>query len=348
MIDLHIHLDGSLSPDCVYNLAKAQNIKLPCDRATLPAMLTVPTNCSSLNDYLRCFDLPLLVLQTPQAVKTAVISLCYTLMQQGLTYAEIRFAPQKHLANGFTQNDIVKGAIDGLDTFNCAQNARLNKNETNFNHLNNEANFNPSNIDVNMANSTANCARKKPFTAKLILCCMRGNDNEKENLQTLFTAKDFLNYGVVGLDLAGAEALFKTKNFATIFEMARQNKVPFTIHAGEADGAESILYAINFGACRIGHGVRCIEDKNVLNTIIARRIPLELCLTSNLQTKAVGSVAQFPIKQLLKLGVVATLNTDNLTVSNTTLAGEFALAKSAFNLTENEVNTLHNNAKESV
>ncbi|MEG1964044.1 MAG: adenosine deaminase, partial [Clostridia bacterium] len=85
MIDLHIHLDGSLSPDCVYNLAKTQNIKLPCDRATLPAMLTVPTDCSSLNDYLRCFDLPLLVLQTPQAVKTAVISLCDTLMQQGLT-----------------------------------------------------------------------------------------------------------------------------------------------------------------------------------------------------------------------------------------------------------------------
>ncbi len=159
--------------------------------------------------------------------------------------------------------------------------------------------------------------------SNLILCIMRGEDNMDANFETVNVAKKFLGKGVCAVDLAGAEAVFKTQNYGQIFKYVRENDIPYTIHAGEADGPESIKSAIKFGAKRIGHGVRAIEDKELLNTIIANGITLEVCPTSNIQTCICDSYKNHPIENLYNMGVKTTINTDNMTVSNTTLEKEY-------------------------
>ena len=136
-----------------------------------------------------------------------------------MLYAEIRFAPQLHTKKGLTQDQVVKAAILGLQ----------------------EA----------LAGSF--------FKAKLILCCMRGTDNLEENLLTVRTAAAYLGRGVAAVDLAGAEALYPTEDYEKVFALARELSVPFTIHAGEADGAESVWAALRMGACRIG--MACVPEK---------------------------------------------------------------------------------------
>ena len=147
MIDLHLHLDGSLTPEYIIDQAKKQNIELPTyDANELKNYLTVPKDCESLNDYLKCFDLPLSVMQTKDAISSAVSDLLKRLKKQELIYAEVRFAPQLHTRKGLSQSEIVEAAIDGLKS---------------------------SDLDAN-----------------LILCCMRGDTNENENLETVMTAKN--------------------------------------------------------------------------------------------------------------------------------------------------------------
>ena len=198
MIDLHLHFDGSLLPRTVLELADEQGIKLPArEPDELKLFLTAPADCESLNEYLEKFDLPLLVLQTKEAIRKGMYTLASSLKEQGMLYAEIRFAPQLHTKKGLTQDQVVKAAILGLQ----------------------EA----------LAGSF--------FKAKLILCCMRGTDNLEENLLTVRTAAAYLGRGVAAVDLAGAEALYPTEDYEKVFALARELSVPFTIHAGEADGA---------------------------------------------------------------------------------------------------------------
>lgn len=159
--------------------------------------------------------------------------------------------------------------------------------------------------------------------SNLILCIMRGDNNMDANFETVNVAKKFLGKGVCAVDLAGAEAVFKTQNYEEIFKYVRDNHIPYTIHAGEADGPESIKAALKFGAKRIGHGVRAIEDRELLNTIIADEITLEVCPTSNIQTCICDSYKTHPIEKLYSMGVRTTINTDNMTVSNTTLEKEY-------------------------
>lgn len=285
MIDLHLHLDGSLPIKTVIELAEIQNIALPAnDEETLKKYLAVSPTAQSLNDYLKCFDLPLELLQSCAAVEFAVYELICELTKQGIVYSEIRFAPQLHTKNGQTQRDIIESAIKGLE-----------KAESDFNTKSN-----------------------------LILCTMRGGE-EEENLLTVRLAAEYLGSGVCAVDLAGAEALYKTELYRNVFELAAELCVPFTIHAGEADGAQSVKTAVDFGARRIGHGVAAVNDSELLEEIKRRNISIECCLTSNLQTKAVSSLSQHPIKEFLRLGINATVNTDNMTVSDTTIEKEFAL-----------------------
>lgn len=284
MIDLHLHFDGSLLPRTILELAREQNIKLPAEEPDeLKLFLAAPQDCESLNEYLEKFDLPLLVLQTKEAIRKGMYTLISSLKEQGMLYAEVRFAPQFHLQKGLTQEEVVKAAVLGMQ----------------------EA----------LAGSF--------FKAQLILCCMRGADNRKENLETVRVAAAFLGRGVAAVDLAGAEALYPTENFEEPFVRARELGVPFTIHAGEADGAESIEAALRFGAARIGHGVRAREDKELLERLRRQRIPLEMCPTSNVQTKAVESLKRHPLLEYLRSGLVVTVNTDNMTVSDTTIEREY-------------------------
>ncbi|MGI6255397.1 MAG: adenosine deaminase [Acutalibacter sp.] len=300
MIDLHLHLDGSLSPQLVGELARLQNLSLPED---LETALTVPTDCSSLNDYLRCFDLPVALLQSGEALTLAVRDLSSRLEEQGLLYAELRFAPSQHTRQGLTQAQAVEAAIAGLPKRN---------------------------------------GDGWRFCAQLILCCMRGGD-PAANGETVKTAARYLGQGVCALDLAGAEALYPTADSRELFRLAGSLGVPFTLHAGEAAGPESVRQALELGAQRIGHGVRAGEDPALLEVLSQRRIPLEMCPTSNLQTKAVPDLEHFPLRAYLHQGVLATVNTDNMTVSHTTLKQEFQLLQK-LGLTEEEGRTLLRNS----
>lgn len=285
MIDLHLHLDGSLPVKTVLKLAKLQNIALPGeDEATLRKYLAVSPSAKSLNDYLRCFDLPLMLLQSCEAVKIALYELICELKEQGIIYSEIRFAPQLHTKCGCTQREIIEAAITGLD-----------KAQKDFNTKSN-----------------------------LILCTMRGG-SEEDNLLTVSLAAEYLGNGVCAVDLAGAEALYKTELYRNVFSLSARLCVPFTIHAGEADGVQSVKTAIEFGARRIGHGVAAVDDDELLDEIKRKNISIECCLTSNLQTKAVSKLENHPIKDFLRLGINATINTDNMTVSDTTVEKELSL-----------------------
>ena len=305
MIDLHLHFDGSLLPRTVLELAREQGIRLPAEEPDeLKLFLTAPEDCKSLNEYLEKFDLPLLVLQTKEAVRKGMYTLVSSLKEQGMLYAEIRFAPQLHTRKGLSQEQVVKAAVLGMQ----------------------EA----------MAGSF--------FKAKLILCCMRGADNREENLQTVRTAAAFLGRGVAAVDLAGAEALYPTADYEEVFALARELSVPFTIHAGEADGAESVEAAIRMGASRVGHGVRAGEDARLLEELRERRIPLEMCPSSNVQTKAVPSLLEHPILEFLRKGLIVTVNTDNMTVSDTTVEREFGLLREKLGMTREEHRQLLLNA----
>ena len=305
MIDLHLHFDGSLLPRTVLELAQEQGILLPAQEPDeLKLFLTAPEDCESLNEYLEKFDLPLKVLQTREAVRKAMYILVSSLKEQGMLYAEIRFAPQLHTKKGLSQERVVQAALLGMQ----------------------EA----------LAGSFFRC--------KLILCCMRGADNREENLLTVRTAAAFLGRGVAAVDLAGAEALYPTADFADAFGLARELGVPFTIHAGEADGPESIEAALDFGASRIGHGVRAAEKPELLERLRDQRIPLEMCPSSNVQTKAVPSLSRHPVLEFLRQGLCVTVNTDNMTVSDTTIEKEFGLLSRELGMTAEERKKLLLNA----
>ncbi len=297
-IDLHLHLDGSISKDIADLLAKEQNITLPDN---LEKELSVGKDCKDLNEYLQKFSLPLSLLQTKWAISKAVEMVQHNLKQNGVIYAEIRFAPQLHTQKGLTQKEVIESALDGLGRCDL--------------HCN------------------------------LILCLMRGEQNQEQNRETVMLCKEFLTKddGVVALDLAGAEALYPTKDYEGIFALANKLDIPFTIHAGEADGVGSVKDAISFGARRLGHAVRAIDSEELLEEIKQKGIAIEMCPTSNLQTRAVKDIANYPLKKYLDKGLLVTINTDNPTVSNTTIDKEFMLIKS-LGITDKEIKTLQSNA----
>lgn len=183
-----------------------------------------------------------------------------------------------------------------------------------------------------------------PVDAKLILCALRGDGNENENYETFEIAKQFLSKGVCAVDLAGAEALYSTDKYKELFKRARDLEVPFTIHAGEADGPKSIYTALEFGARRIGHGVRAFEDKALVKEIARLKIPLELCPTSNMQTCVFSDIKDYPIMQYLDAGIIATVNSDNMSVSHTTVPDELELLKKTFSLSDSDIELIQKNS----
>ena len=300
LVDLHLHLDGAISIDNCKMLAKMQNIEIPKNDDELRKLIMVNQDCNDLNEFLTKFKFPLSLLQTKQAIKKSITNLVNELYSNGLIYAEIRFAPQLHINQGLSQEEVVLSAIEAL------KNSRIKTN--------------------------------------LILCCMRGIDNEKENLETVEIAKKYLNNGVSAIDLAGAEGLYPTSNFKKIFEHARKLDIPFTIHAGEADGPESVKCAIDYGAKRIGHGVRSIEDIKVMNMLKQKNITLEVCPTSNICTSIYKSINKIPIKTFINEGISFTINTDDPVICNITLKNELKLIAKAFNLTYNDIINLQINS----
>lgn len=302
-IDLHLHLDGAITSDIAKKLARLQNIKLPAENdEQLKKLLTVPDTCTSLNDFLKCFALPDALMMTQEGISEAVYLVAENIRQQGVIYAEIRFAPQNHIEKGMSQEEAVQAALEGL--------------------------------------------KRTELKANIILCCMRGEGNEAANYETLELTKKYLveDGGVTGMDLAGAEALYPTSKYAALFAKAREYGIPFTIHAGEAAGAESVRCAIEYGAARIGHGVRIREDDSVCELIKNKGIFLEMCPTSNRQTHAVENMKDYPFIKYLNEGIKVTLNTDDMAIEGITLAEEFRYIENEFGLTSEQKKIILNNA----
>ena len=184
--------------------------------------------------------------------------------------------------------------------------------------------------------------KKTNLKVNLILCCMRGEGNDKQNNETLELAKKYLveDGGVVAIDIAGAEALYPTSNYKDLFSKAKEYGIPFTIHAGEADGPESVKAAIEFGTKRIGHGVRSYEDPKVIELIKNEGVTLEMCPTSNRQTHAVEDMSKYPFMDYLNQRIKVTLNTDDMGIERTTLANEFRYMEKNFNLTYEQEKTI--------
>lgn len=281
-VELHIHLDGSIRPStAAYLLNKGID--------DVSNNMIASDKCEDLNEYLTKFDYPEKILQTKENLERVAYELALDLKKDNVIYAEIRFAPLKHIKEGLTLDSVVDSVLDGLSRVNIKTN--------------------------------------------LILCMMR-NDTYSDNLKVIELASKYLNKGVCGIDLAGAEALYKTSSFKELFVMAKKYNIPFTIHSGEADGYDSILAAINFGATRIGHGIRAIEYDDLINLIIDNNILLEVCPTSNVQTNAVDKYTDHPIKKLIDKGVNVSINTDNRTVSNISLNLEYKKLQESFGFTK--------------
>lgn len=179
-----------------------------------------------------------------------------------------------------------------------------------------------------------------PLPCGLILSMMRGADTHAQNMETIEVAKAFYGKGVVAVDLAGAEALYPTHMFKEEFAAVRAAGIPLIIHAGEAAGSESVREAIESGAVRIGHGVRALEDPDVVKMLVERNILLELCPTSNLHTAIFPSYEAFPLRRLMDAGVKVSINTDNMTVSNTTLQEEWRHMIETHHLTYREISRI--------
>lgn len=290
-VELHLHLDGSV------NLQLASKI-LNKDIETIKKDMVAPSKCHDLNDYLTKFSLPVSIMQTKENLELISEKLGEDLIDDGVIYAEIRFAPIKHTTI-LSLDSVVESVLSGL--------------------------------------------KKVPLKTNLILCLMRDSSFE-DNKKIIDLAKKYLNKGVCAIDLAGAEGIYKTSEFEELFKIAKDLNIPFTIHAGEADGEGSINSAINFGTTRIGHGIRCIENIDVMKRIKDKNITLEICPTSNVQTNAVTTYQKHPIKFLYENDIKVTINTDNRTVSNVTLTEEYEKLIETFNFTLEDIKKMNVNA----
>lgn len=288
-VELHLHLDGSVRTSTASELLN-EDVK---------AKMKVDSDVTDLNNYLEKFAIPVSLMQTKENLIRISKELAEDLKTDNVIYAEIRFAPLKHLEQGLTPEEVIDAVLEGIN--------------------------------------------KVDIKTNLILCAMRG-DTIKNNKRVVDLTKKYLNKGVCALDLAGAEALFKTKEYKELFEYAKSLSVPFTIHAGEADGIESIEDAITFGAKRLGHGVRVEENEETLQKIIDHNITLEVCPTSNINTGIFPSYEKHNIKRLYDKGVKVTINTDNRTVSNITISEEYIRLKNSFNFTIKDFNNMNINA----
>ena len=291
-IILHLHLDGSLDIKLVEKWLKEDKIDMPLE--DIKKQLQVSKDCRNLNEYLEKFSFPCSLLQTKEHLYEATYNLLLNLHNMGVIYAEIRFAPSKHVVGGLTYDEVAKSVIMGL---------------------------NKAKKDIGIFGG-------------IILCCMR-DETKETNLKVVELAKKYINDGVCGIDLAGAEALYPTSNFKYIFDKARELKISYTIHAGEADGIKSINKAIEFKAKRIGHGVRAIDDINTMKLIKEKNILLEICLTSNLQTEAIKG--KHPLEDLYNYGINISINTDNDTVSGININEEYKKILNMTNLTIKDI-----------
>ena len=302
---LHDHLDGGLRPQTIIEIAeKIGYKKLPTnDPKKLADWFEESCNSHSLVRYLETFSHTIAVMQTKEAIIQVARECVIDLARDGVVYAEVRGAPELFTEQGLTLDQVVEATIEGYKE-GMVEAAREGKN----------------------------------IRVESLLCGMRQNNKSQ---QAAAAVVKFRNKGVVGFDIAGPEDGFPPSNQLETFEYLRKENAHFTIHAGEAYGLPSIWEAIQIcGAERLGHGVRIIDDIDFSSSspklgplasyVRDRRIPLELCPTSNLQTGAAKTFAEHPIGKLAKLRFRVTLNTDNRLMSNTSMSHEMSQCVKSF------------------
>jgi adenosine deaminase len=300
---LHDHLDGGLRPATIVDLAGAVGHQLPhTDPDELGRWFVAAADSGSLERYLETFAHTVAVMQTAPALHRVAAECALDLAADGVVYAEVRFAPEQHLARGLTLDQVVEAVLAGF-TDGAAQAAEAGR----------------------------------QIRIGTLLTAMRHAARSQEIAELAVRYRDA---GVVGFDIAGAEAGFPPTRHLDAFEYLQRENFHFTIHAGEAFGLPSIWQAIQWcGADRLGHGVRIVDDVTpgsspVLGRLAAyvrdKRIPLELCPSSNVQTGAATSIAEHPIGLLRDLRFRVTVNTDNRLMSGTSMSREMALLVEAF------------------
>jgi adenosine deaminase len=300
---LHEHLDGVLRPRTVIELARsAKYSQLPTeDPEELARWFHQGANQGSLPKYLEGFVHTIAVMQTEEALERVAYEQAEDLSRDGVVYFETRFAPIFHTRKGLSHQRVVSAVLKGLER------------------------------------------GRKDFgiSSGLIICAMRNMD---VSLEMAELAVDFRERGVVGFDLAGEEGGYPPKKHVEAFHYIQRQNFNITVHAGEGFGKESIWQAIQYcGAHRIGHGTRLIDDIAVADGkavklgdlaqyVLDKRVPLEICLLSNVHTGAARSLSEHPFKILYQEKFRVTLNTDNRLMSDTTMTKEFEAAQDTFGL----------------
>ena len=316
---LHDHLDGGLRPQTIVELAAEVGHELPApDAESLGRWFTESADSGSLVRYLETFDHTVADMQNGPAIARVARECVEDLAADGVVYAEIRYAPEQHVSGGMTLDEVVAAVQEGFDAGMAASGGRI--------------------------------------VVRQLLTAMRHQARSMEIAELAIAWRD---RGVAGFDIAGAEAGFPPTRHLDAFEYLQRENAHFTIHAGEAFGLPSIWEAIQWcGADRLGHGVRIIDDITVgedgsveLGRLAAyvrdKRIPLEMCPSSNIQTGAAESFAEHPIGLLTELRFRVTINTDNRLMSGTSMTGEMHGLVEAFGYTLEDLRWFTINAMKS-
>lgn len=326
-VSLHDHLDGSLRPATIIELAEAEGIELPVlDAEGLGAWFAERSNSGSLVEYLKTFDLTCAVMQTREGLTRVARESVMDLAEDGVIYAELRWAPEQHLTQGLSLDQVVEYVQEG--------------------------------IEQGIVDSAA---QGRSIRVGQLITAMRHADRSMEIAELALRHRDS---GVVGFDIAGAEMGFPASMHQAAFDLLAKEYFPVTIHAGEADGIPSIESAIYDGrALRLGHGVRLAEDISIdgadeNSTFVTlgllaqwvkdRGITLELSPSSNLQTGAIAAwgedITDHPFDLLYQLGMTVTVNSDNRLQSGTSLSRELWLVADAFAYDLVDLETFQHNA----
>ncbi len=284
-IDLHLHIDGSVRPETVYELSRKYHVEPECNMTLDEIRNSMIIPEGEYDPDFLTFNPPIRAMQTPEGLTRTTKELVERLESEGLIYAELRFAPQYHLNNGMTQEDTVIAVIEGLNE------------------------------------GLKNC---KTLKAGIILCTMNHCDpleNHSENIETVYLAKKYLGKGVCAIDLAGYEE--RMSEYIDIFDLAHELEIPTTTHSEFTVGD-----ALKYGTSRIGHGYQAALIPELTEAVIKKGITLEMCPNSSLSYEyGLSGDETHPLFVLFKKGARVTVNTDNLTVLNTSLEYEYELCR---------------------
>ena len=285
--ELHLHLDGSLRPSTALELARERGVDDGMDLAAMAARLRAPAQVADQAELLAAFDLPIAIMQDAEALYRIAHEMVEDVATDGTRYAEVRWGPLLHVQRGL-------GLADGIAA---------------------------------VAAGTADAAAATGVVARLICTALRSHPPDA-NAVLARTAAEFIGRGLTGFDLAGPEEAFPDPLVhARAFDIARDAGLGITIHAGEWGGAAQVRRALEVRPTRIAHGAVTAFDPELMDELRARDVTLDVCPTSNVQASIFPTLADFPLRRLLRGGVPLTLSTDDRTVSDLTLVREYERAR---------------------